>query len=69
MEALLFSSLNNPQRTVTISLKSDLEAGDVQPLLNERTFRLRLNEVRDDAWLNPDYFRLQEGSYTELNKQ
>lgn len=69
MEALLFSSLNNSQRTVTISLKSDLEAGDVQPFLNEHTFRLRLNEIREDTWLNPSYFRLQQGSYTELNKQ
>ncbi len=68
MEALIFSSLQSSDKSVTISLKSELEAGDVQPLLNEHTFRLRLNEVRDDAWLNPEYFRLEQGNYVELRK-
>lgn len=66
MEALLFSSLKNPEHSVTISLLSDLEAGDVKPFLNENTFRLRLNEIRDDQWLNPQYFRLKHGLYREI---
>lgn len=69
MEVLLYSSLQTPDHTVTISLRSDLEAEDVQALLNDRTFHLRLNEVRDDAWLNQKYFHIKDGNYIQLMKR
>ncbi|MEO6167098.1 MAG: hypothetical protein ABIO46_04705 [Chitinophagales bacterium] len=68
MEALIFSSLKTPEHTVIVSLKNDLDATDVNSLLNDQTFHLRLNEVREDVWLNEHYFKLQHGKYTELNK-
>lgn len=69
MEALIFSSIQTPGHTVTVSLKSDLDATEVSSLLNEHTFHLRLNEVRQDDWLNQNYFHLQHGGYQELDKK
>lgn len=68
METILFSSMENGNQTVAISLKSDLEAREVDTLLNGQNFHLRLNEVFNDDWLNQQYFHLQHGSYVPLQK-
>lgn len=67
MEALIFSSLKNNQHTVTISWKADIENPDIAKQLNDEKFRLRLDEIYPDDWLNQRYFHLQHGSYKELN--
>lgn len=68
METILFSSLAPGAHTVTISLKSDLDAPEIDTLLNERSFHLRLNEVFNDDWLNQRYFHLADGNYMPLPK-
>lgn len=68
METILFSSMKPGMQTVAISLKSDLEAREVDTLLNGQSFHLRLNEVFDDDWLNQQYFHLQHGAYVPLQK-
>lgn len=66
METLIFSSLNNNSRTVTVSWKADIENPLIARRINEQSFRLRLDEVYPDDWLNEKYFRLNEGIYREL---
>ncbi|MFI5135725.1 MAG: hypothetical protein ACHQD9_07720 [Chitinophagales bacterium] len=66
MEALIFSSLNSNQHSVTISWKADVEIPDISKRLDENKFRLRLDEIYPDDWLNKKYFNLQPGNYSEL---
>ncbi|MBX7141829.1 MAG: hypothetical protein K1X63_12190 [Chitinophagales bacterium] len=66
MEALIFSSLTNNSRTVTVSWKADIENPLIASRITEQSFRLRLDEVYPDDWLNKKYFRLREGLYQEL---
>jgi hypothetical protein len=67
MEVLIFSSLKNKQQSVTISWKADIENPDIAKQLNDTKFRLRLDEIYPDDWLNQRYFHLKPGSYEELN--
>jgi hypothetical protein len=67
MEALIFSSLKSSDRSITISWKADLENPDVARQLNETKFRLRLDEIYPDDWLNQKYFHVEPGPYQELN--
>lgn len=66
METLIFSSLKNNQHSVTISWKADIENPDIAKRLDEDKFRLRLDEIYSDSWLNRKYFILQPGNYSEL---
>lgn len=67
MEALILSSLKNNQHSVTISWKADIENPDIARQLNNTNFRLRLDEIYPDDWLNQRYFHLEHGSYEELS--
>jgi hypothetical protein len=67
MEAIIFSSLGNNQHSVTISWKADIENQDIFKKLDDTKFRLRLDEIFPDDWLNRNYFHLKQGEYRELN--
>jgi len=67
MEAIIFSSLGNNQHSVTISWKADIENQDIFKKLDDTKFRLRLDEILPDDWLNQNYFHLEDGPYKELN--
>ncbi|HYV90351.1 MAG TPA: hypothetical protein VE978_01150 [Chitinophagales bacterium] len=67
MESLIFSSLKNNQHSFTISWKADIENPDNTKRLDDTKFRLRLNEIFPDDWLNQNYFHLEHGGYKELS--
>ena len=67
MEALIFSSLENNQHSVTLSWKADNQNPDLAKPLSDTKFRLRLDEIYPDDWLNQRYFHLKHGVYEELN--
>ncbi len=66
MEALIFSSLKSNTNSVTISWQADIENPSILQKLNAQNFRLRLDEIYPDSWLNKKYFMLQHGNYNEL---
>lgn len=66
METLIFSSLSSPDSALTVSWKSDIEGLMAAGRLQENVFRLRLDEIYPDTWLNHQYFRLRPGKYKEL---
>src|SRR6185295_5940542 len=66
METLIFSSLKNNQQSITISWKADIENPDIAKKLDDTKFRLRLNEIFPDDWLNQNYFHLKHGNYHEV---
>lgn len=67
METLIFSSLKDPDGSVTVSWKADIMSPEIMKQLDSSTFRLRLGEIYPDAWLNEDYFTLRAGPYVELS--
>jgi len=66
MEALIFSSLKNDHGSVTISWKADIENPGITKQLDDSKFRLRLDEIFPDDWLNQNYFHLEHGKYVEI---
>ena len=62
----IFSSLKNDQHSVTVSWKADIENSGIARRLDETKFRLRLDEIFPDEWLNQKYFSLHQGNYSEL---
>ena len=66
METLIFSSLENHDHSVTVSWKADVANPAIASKLNNSTFRLRLDEIFPDDWLNANYFHLKHGDYKEL---
>jgi hypothetical protein len=66
MATLIFSSLKNSSHSITVSWKADIENPHISSKLSPASFRLRLDEIFDDTWPNPQYFYLKPGAYSEL---
>ncbi|MEO5674932.1 MAG: hypothetical protein ABIQ74_09815 [Chitinophagales bacterium] len=66
METLIYSSLKSNKHSATLSWKADIENPEIAGKLDDHKFRLRLDEIFPDYWLNQNYFHLQNGPYREL---
>jgi len=66
METLLRSTATEPYKHITIISEEDLEENGNREKLDEDEFLFRRWDIMKDRNLNPDYFRLSEGKYKQL---